>query len=156
VGGGDSAAGGADREIVADRAERPKQRLKGRLALLHQVQDRAPRRARPEPGKPRQRLGERLDLLRCHASPLSLRAQRSNPAHNLDCFVASLLAMTLLMRIAFMGTPDFAVPTLDLLIEAGHDIAAVYTQPPRPAGRGKALRLRPSRNGRRKRGSTSA
>jgi methionyl-tRNA formyltransferase len=43
------------------------------------------------------------------------------------------------MRIAFMGTPDFAVPTLDLLIEAGHDIAAVYTQPPRPAGRGKAL-----------------
>jgi methionyl-tRNA formyltransferase len=43
------------------------------------------------------------------------------------------------MRIAFMGTPDFAVPTLDLLIEAGHDIAAVYTQPPRPSGRGKAL-----------------
>jgi methionyl-tRNA formyltransferase len=43
------------------------------------------------------------------------------------------------MRIAFMGTPEFAVPTLDLLIGAGHDIAAVYTQPPRPAGRGKAL-----------------
>jgi methionyl-tRNA formyltransferase len=43
------------------------------------------------------------------------------------------------MRIAFMGTPDFAVPTLDLLIEAGHDIAAVYTRAPRPAGRGKAL-----------------
>jgi len=43
------------------------------------------------------------------------------------------------MRIAFMGTPDFAVPTLDLLIGAGHDIAVVYTQPPRPAGRGKAL-----------------
>jgi methionyl-tRNA formyltransferase len=43
------------------------------------------------------------------------------------------------MRIAFMGTPEFAVPTLDLLIEAGHEIAAVYTQPPRPAGRGKAL-----------------
>jgi methionyl-tRNA formyltransferase len=41
------------------------------------------------------------------------------------------------MRIAFMGTPDFAVPTLDALAAAGHDIAAVYTQPPRPAGRGK-------------------
>ncbi|HMC92358.1 MAG TPA: methionyl-tRNA formyltransferase, partial [Allosphingosinicella sp.] len=44
------------------------------------------------------------------------------------------------MRIAFMGTPDFAVPTLDALIGAGHDVAAVYAQPPRPAGRGKALR----------------
>jgi len=43
------------------------------------------------------------------------------------------------MRIAFMGTPDFAVPTLDALIGAGHDIVAVYTQPPRPAGRGKTL-----------------
>lgn len=42
------------------------------------------------------------------------------------------------MRLAFMGTPEFAVPTLDALIDAGHDIAAVYTQPPRPAGRGKA------------------
>src|SRR6185436_14586573 len=43
------------------------------------------------------------------------------------------------MRLVFMGTPDFAVPTLDALIEAGHEIAAVYTQPSRPAGRGKAL-----------------
>src|SRR5687768_6199707 len=43
------------------------------------------------------------------------------------------------MRLAFMGTPEFAVPTLDALIAAGHEIAAVYTQPPRPAGRGKAL-----------------
>ncbi len=43
------------------------------------------------------------------------------------------------MRLAFMGTPDFAVPTLDALLEAGHEVAAVYTQPPRPAGRGKAL-----------------
>jgi methionyl-tRNA formyltransferase len=47
------------------------------------------------------------------------------------------------MRLAFMGTPDFAVPTLDALIAAGHDIAAVYSQPPRPAGRGKALRPSP-------------
>ena len=42
-----------------------------------------------------------------------------------------------------MGTPDFAVPTLDALLAAGHDVAAVYCQPPRPAGRGKALRPSP-------------
>jgi methionyl-tRNA formyltransferase len=47
------------------------------------------------------------------------------------------------MRIAFMGTPDFAVPTLEALIGAGHEVAAVYCQPPRPAGRGKAPRPSP-------------
>ena len=47
------------------------------------------------------------------------------------------------MRIIFMGTPDFAVPTLEALHEAGHEIVAVYTQPPRPAGRGKADRPSP-------------
>ncbi|WP_164115038.1 methionyl-tRNA formyltransferase [Sphingorhabdus sp. Alg239-R122] len=47
------------------------------------------------------------------------------------------------MRIAFMGTPDFAVPTLRALHDAGHNIAAVYSQPPRPAGRGKKLRASP-------------
>lgn len=47
------------------------------------------------------------------------------------------------MRIIFMGTPDFAVPTLDALVGAGHEIVAVYTQPPRPAGRGKAPRPSP-------------
>ncbi|MGB5078155.1 MAG: methionyl-tRNA formyltransferase [Sphingorhabdus sp.] len=41
------------------------------------------------------------------------------------------------MRIAFMGTPEFAVPTLDALVSAGHEVVAVYTQPPRPANRGK-------------------
>jgi len=41
------------------------------------------------------------------------------------------------LRLVFMGTPAFAVPTLRALIEAGHKIAAVYTQPPRPAGRGQ-------------------
>ncbi|MEI8397128.1 MAG: methionyl-tRNA formyltransferase [Rhodospirillaceae bacterium] len=46
------------------------------------------------------------------------------------------------LRLAFMGTPDFAVPALRALIEAGHDIVCVYSQPPRPAGRGQ--RLRPS------------
>jgi methionyl-tRNA formyltransferase len=47
------------------------------------------------------------------------------------------------MRIAFMGTPDFAVPTLDALLGAGHEVAAVYCQPPRPAGRGKKLQPSP-------------
>ncbi|GAB5446906.1 methionyl-tRNA formyltransferase [Gymnodinialimonas sp.] len=47
------------------------------------------------------------------------------------------------MRIVFMGTPDFSVPVLDALVEAGHDIAAVYSQPPRPAGRGKKDRPSP-------------
>jgi methionyl-tRNA formyltransferase len=44
------------------------------------------------------------------------------------------------MRIIFMGSPDFAVPTLDALVEAGHEVRAAYTQPPRPAGRGKSER----------------
>jgi methionyl-tRNA formyltransferase len=43
------------------------------------------------------------------------------------------------MRLIFMGTPDFAVPTLDALVAAGHEVCAVYTQPPRPANRGKKL-----------------
>ncbi len=47
------------------------------------------------------------------------------------------------MRIVFMGAPEFAVPTLSELIGAGHDIAAVYSQPPRPAGRGMAERRTP-------------
>lgn len=41
------------------------------------------------------------------------------------------------MRIVFMGSPDFSVPVLEALVDAGHEIAAVYSQPPRPAGRGK-------------------
>src|ERR1700754_1862386 len=47
------------------------------------------------------------------------------------------------MRIAFMGTPEFAVPALLTLHQANHEIAAVYCQPPRPAGRGKAIRRSP-------------
>lgn len=43
------------------------------------------------------------------------------------------------MRIVFMGTPDFAVPALRALHGAGHEIVAVYTQPPRPAGRGHKI-----------------
>ncbi len=43
------------------------------------------------------------------------------------------------LRLVFMGTPDFAVPTLLEIVGAGHEIAAVYTRAPRPAGRGMAL-----------------
>ncbi len=47
------------------------------------------------------------------------------------------------MRCVFMGTPDFSVPVLDALVAAGHEIACVYCQPPRPAGRGKQPRPTP-------------
>ncbi len=47
------------------------------------------------------------------------------------------------MRVVFMGTPDFSVPVLEALVEAGHDIVCVYCQPPRPAGRGKKMRPSP-------------
>ncbi len=47
------------------------------------------------------------------------------------------------MRIVFMGTPEFSVPTLEALIDAGHDIVAAYAQPPRKAGRGMAERKSP-------------
>ncbi len=47
------------------------------------------------------------------------------------------------LRVVFMGTPEFSVPTLRALAEAGHEIAAVYTQPPRAAGR-RGLELTPS------------
>ncbi len=47
------------------------------------------------------------------------------------------------LRIVFMGTPDFSVPALKSLVEAGHDIVAVYTQPPRPKGRGQQVQKSP-------------
>lgn len=47
------------------------------------------------------------------------------------------------LRLVFMGTPDFAVPALRALRAAGHDIAAVYCQPPKPAGRGQDIRKTP-------------
>lgn len=47
------------------------------------------------------------------------------------------------MRLIFMGTPEFSVSVLDQLVSAGHEIACVYSQPPRPAGRGKKPRPSP-------------
>jgi methionyl-tRNA formyltransferase len=48
-----------------------------------------------------------------------------------------------MLRVVFMGTPEFALPTLAGIIEGGHEVVAVYTQPPRPAGRGMAERKSP-------------
>jgi methionyl-tRNA formyltransferase len=48
-----------------------------------------------------------------------------------------------MLRVVFMGTPEFAVPTLTAIIEAGHQVVAVYAQPPRPAGRGMETRKSP-------------
>lgn len=47
------------------------------------------------------------------------------------------------LRIVFMGTPEFSVPTLSEILGAGHEVAAVYSQPPRPAGRGMEARKSP-------------
>jgi methionyl-tRNA formyltransferase len=47
------------------------------------------------------------------------------------------------MKVVFMGTPDFSVPALDALVAAGHEVICVYTQPPRPAGRGQKDRPGP-------------
>ncbi len=47
------------------------------------------------------------------------------------------------MRIVFMGTPDFAVPSLQSLVKAGYEVVGVFTQPDRPAGRGKKLKPSP-------------
>ena len=47
------------------------------------------------------------------------------------------------MKIVFMGTPDFAVPTLEALIRGGHEVLAVVTQPDKPKGRGKAVLMTP-------------
>ncbi|MEI6985143.1 MAG: methionyl-tRNA formyltransferase [Rhodospirillaceae bacterium] len=47
------------------------------------------------------------------------------------------------LRLAFMGTPDFAVPSLEALVAAGHEVVCVYSQPPRPAGRGHHLQRSP-------------
>src|SRR5688572_16819181 len=47
------------------------------------------------------------------------------------------------MRLAFLGTPDFAVAALAAVLQAGHEVACVYSQPPAPRGRGQALRPAP-------------
>ena len=47
------------------------------------------------------------------------------------------------LRVIFMGTPDFAVPALAEILDAGHEVVAAYSQPPRPAGRGMAPKISP-------------
>ena len=47
------------------------------------------------------------------------------------------------MRVVFMGTPDFAVGALEAIVEAGHEVAAVVTQPDKRRGRGKEMQMPP-------------
>lgn len=58
------------------------------------------------------------------------------------------------MRVVFMGTPDFAVETLEKLVEAGHDVVGVVTQPDKPKGRGKAMQPTPVKEAALKHGLT--
>ena len=67
-------------------------------------------------------------------------------AATLSCPSAHLLNLgrtAMPLRIVFMGTPEFAVPTLAEIVGAGHEVVAAYTQPPRAAGRGMAERKSP-------------
>ena len=47
------------------------------------------------------------------------------------------------MRIVFMGTPDFSVPVLEALVQEGHEVVQVVTQPDKPKGRGKSVLMTP-------------
>jgi methionyl-tRNA formyltransferase len=47
------------------------------------------------------------------------------------------------MKIIFAGTPEFAVPTLQMILNSGHEVCAVYTQPDRPSGRGRKMKMSP-------------
>src|SRR5688572_25746687 len=64
-------------------------------------------------------------------------------ARGVSAFAIVGLEGAMPLRIAFMGSPDFAVPTLEAVLAAGHDVACVYSQPPRPAGRGKQVQRTP-------------
>ena len=54
------------------------------------------------------------------------------------------------MKIVFMGTPDFSVPALEALIEEGHEIAGVVTQPDKPKDRGHEMKMTPVKGSRNK------
>lgn len=51
----------------------------------------------------------------------------------------------MIKRVVFMGTPDFAVGTLKALIDSKYEVAAVFSQPDKPKGRGKALQMTPTK-----------
>lgn len=91
-----------------------------RLPVLDKMQDHPPGRTRPKPRKPCQKPLRQFEIIR-------------------HLVAACPCCYGLAMRLAFMGTPSFAVPALDALVAAGHEIACVYTQPPRPGNRGRIL-----------------
>ena len=73
---------------------------------------------------------------------------RDKPGHDgVKLNVRRTLAPIMSLRLIFMGTPDFAVPTLLELVAHGHEVVAVYTRAPKPAGRGMKLQPTPGRAG---------
>jgi methionyl-tRNA formyltransferase len=123
IGSVDIAAGRTGFESFIDGFQGGAQRTKRRLALLEQVEHGTARRTGAEAGKTRQRLGQGFDFGRRHREQIG------------GCAPARQRVEGVPMRIIFMGTPDFAVPTLEALVAAGHAVVAAYSQPPRPGGR---------------------
>lgn len=126
----DVPARGAFGEPLVDAFERTEQWHQRAFAFFEQMQHRASRRPRAQAGQPGECLRQSFDFGGRHDVVLRLDAAKQKPFGEA-------------MRIIFMGTPDFAVPSLNALFAAGHDVLAVYTQPPRRAGRGKALMTSP-------------
>src|SRR5437868_1744175 len=72
-----------------------------------------------------------------------IEVQPLNLLISIDTRTSSALGKSMPLRLIFMGTPEFAVPTLRALHDAGHDIAAVYTREAKPAKRGMKLQTSP-------------
>ncbi len=115
---------------LVDPFQCPQQRHQRTFALFEQMQHRAPCRPWPQSGEPGKGLRKRFDFGRGHVSFYTGQAELVEAL----CFL-----LTGCMRIIFMGTPDFAVPSLHALVAAGHQVVGAYSQPPRRAGRGKSL-----------------
>src|SRR5258708_40081353 len=68
---------------------------------------------------------------------------RTSPTLRSTSSIPSNFACDMPLRLIFMGTPDFAVPTLVEIVGRGHEVAAVYTRAPKPAGRGMEMQPTP-------------
>src|SRR5882757_1376385 len=94
---------------------------------------------RPSTTPPRSRPRRRCRATSCR--PAAWRSRRKRWGSAGEAHSGDRVVMTL--RLIFMGTPDFAVPTLKAIVERGHEVVAVYTRAPKPAGR-RGLELTPS------------
>src|SRR3546814_15295924 len=83
-----------------------------------------------------------LSLSKGRTSYYCCRARRKGWASTSSARTV-IFSRSVTLRIIFMGTPHFAVPALRALHDAAHEVVCVYTQPPRPAGRGKKLQPSP-------------